>query len=177
MNGRSLAAFICSLFVIGIVWMIAGIPKGATSKSSAKLFQPIIPVSPPPGETSEQKLTAREGEQKPEESAEVPKTRQPESEETQKGSAKTETGEPPNIVTYSSDFGRVTFSHTKHVEDYGIVCGSCHHEDRKGGMAKCTHCHKPVKTALHKNCQGCHTKLKDEGKPTGPLKCKECHVK
>ncbi len=132
MNGRSLAAFICALFVIGIVWMIAGIPKGVTSKSSAKLFEPITPVSPAPGKTSGQESTAqgqKEGEQKPEESVPVPKKAQPKSEESQKESAKTEAGEPPDVVTYPSDFGKVTFSHTKHKE---AKCTACHHEFKDG---------------------------------------------
>jgi hypothetical protein len=30
--------------------------------------------------------------------------------------------------------------------------------------------------AYHKNCKDCHTKLKTEGKKTGPTVCAQCHL-
>ncbi len=88
--------------------------------------------------------------------------------------------EPPEIVSYAetSHWGSVTFTHTKHTEDYGFDCGECHHLQMEGGFNKCSSCHQDLKNTLHKNCfRGCHRKLKAEGKKTGPTTCRGCHVK
>jgi len=99
----------------------------------------------------------------------------------------------------------VTFTHKKHAEDYNIACKDCHHvyEDGKNvwkegdPVQKCQECHNKDKPspderrsmsdaekiaqfhyeALHENCQGCHKRVKMEGKPTGPISCSQCHVK
>jgi hypothetical protein len=47
----------------------------------------------------------------------------------------------------------------------------------EGGMGKCKNCHDPPKKVFHKNCAGCHKDLQKEGKETGPVKCKDCHIK
>jgi cytochrome c peroxidase len=88
--------------------------------------------------------------------------------------------EPPEMVSYAekSTWGKVTFTHTKHTEEYGFDCGECHHLEREGGYDKCSSCHDDLKEAFHKNCyKGCHQKLKAEGKKTGPTTCKACHIK
>ncbi len=179
MNGRSLFAIICVLFVVGIFWMIAAIPEGEPSKTTLKLFEPVAPVreevavvpkptipsgekeTPPPEKKS---TVASKKEAKP---AEPPKPIIPEA----------VSDEPPELVTYTPAYGSVTFTHVMHIEDYEIDCGECHHEDMEGGMSKCSNCHEPPKRAMHKNCQGCHKQLKNEGKDTGPVGCRECHTK
>lgn len=95
----------------------------------------------------------------------------------------------------------VTFTHKKHSEDYKIACADCHHVYQDGknvwkegdAVQKCGSCHSQAKssdpqlskeekiklyhyTAIHENCVGCHKTLKKEGKPTGPVSCKECHA-
>jgi hypothetical protein len=94
----------------------------------------------------------------------------------------------------------VALSHAKHVNDYGVTCGECHHDDAGKPLALkdgdpvqgCGECHsefgkldkkdkkmkksdkikKYHKEALHANCQGCHKEQKK-----GPTKCAECHPK
>lgn len=101
----------------------------------------------------------------------------------------------------------VTFTHQKHVSDYNISCGECHHNDQgqpltdlKPGdkVQPCFVCHsKPGEVrgkearlltekerlayhanAMHANCVDCH-KAFDKGKKDkpAPISCKQCHVK
>ena len=88
------------------------------------------------------------------------------------------------------------FPHAKHQEKY--YCSTCHHSTDKNGkkipyddgmeIAKCESSHNkaatyrgmpaefsPFKNIAHKRCKGCHRKLKNEGKPAGPITCKGCH--
>ncbi len=86
--------------------------------------------------------------------------------------------------------GPVTFSHAKHKE---APCTTCHHEYKDGQnvwkegqeVKKCGACHKleakdkvvGLEKAYHDRCQGCHKKLKQEKKKTGPTVCAKCHAK
>ncbi len=88
----------------------------------------------------------------------------------------------------------VGFSHKKHSVDYKISCTECHHNYKDGKnvwkegdkVEKCITCHDmkkkkgkapKYKIAMHKDCQGCHKKLKKAKKPTGPSKkCNQCHT-
>ncbi len=99
------------------------------------------------------------------------------------------------------------FTHKKHVEEYKITCGECHHNDKgeplkdlKMGddVQKCIDCHKKpgeIKgkkakgltkeqkreyhaNAVHDNCLGCHRKWNKEKKTKdAPVKCTDCHPK
>lgn len=92
-----------------------------------------------------------------------------------------------DVVTYDSPFGKVTFTHKKHVENYKIDCLKCHHTWKKGETTGklCKDCHKAktegkdlsAKDAYHNSCKGCHDDLKKVNKPTGPAGCTQCHVK
>ena len=179
MNGRSLLAIICVLFVIGIFWMIMVIPQVDTSKTRIALFERTIPI---PKEAAVSSEPTKPSEQKEPTLAEQAVPTPSEKEEPTEEKPKPETAEaasdePPELVEYTPEYGRVSFTHMKHMDDYEIDCADCHHEDMEGGMSKCTNCHEPPKNALHKNCQGCHKDLEKEGKKTGPVKCRECHVK
>ena len=96
--------------------------------------------------------------------------------------------------------GIVQFTHTKHIKDYNIDCGECHHDDAGKPLALkdgdsvqgCGECHSNFgklskadkklskaekikgfhEQALHANCKGCHKKQKK-----GPSKCNDCHSK
>lgn len=91
------------------------------------------------------------------------------------------------VVTYDVPYGKVTFTHKKHVENYKIDCLKCHHTWKKGETSGklCKECHKAktegkslsAKDAYHKSCKGCHDDLKKANKPTGPAGCTQCHVK
>ncbi|MBI4763143.1 MAG: cytochrome c3 family protein [Deltaproteobacteria bacterium] len=86
----------------------------------------------------------------------------------------------------------VEFTHLKHEKDHKIACTECHHVYKDGKntwkqgakVQKCNECHKAadqgkilsLQNAFHKNCKDCHTKLKTEGKKTGPTLCAQCHV-
>lgn len=88
---------------------------------------------------------------------------------------------------------KVAFPHKAHS---ALQCKECHHKlDEKPAVYSCTAtgCHdlgNPTtseerksmayfRNAFHKNsnasCNGCHKKLKKEGKPAGPTSCKKCH--
>ncbi|MGD2127091.1 MAG: cytochrome c3 family protein [Desulfobacteraceae bacterium] len=90
--------------------------------------------------------------------------------------------------------GPVTFSHQGHAEDYEVACNECHHfyEDGKNiweegdYVEKCYSCHDPfdsegnikkLRIAFHKNCKGCHKRMKKEGiSDEAPYRnCKDCH--
>lgn len=98
-------------------------------------------------------------------------------------------------------YAPVNMPHEKHSD---IACTFCHHkwtevkwENRNDPPKKCTHegCHDLIAAdmdkqsqssaayfAYHsmdkgKSCIGCHKKLNDQGKSTGPLSCMECHTK
>ena len=124
-----------------------------------------------------------------------------------KGVAKTEMP-PAEILILSPLWekhtkGGVAFTHEKHAKDYKIGCDECHHIYENGknvwkeGMPvdKCEACHnegtvkgetkllpdakkKNLKLAFHRNCQGCHRKLKKEdSKTSAPTTCGKCHSK
>lgn len=92
-----------------------------------------------------------------------------------------------DVVTYDVPYGKVTFTHKKHVDNYKIDCLKCHHTWKKGETTGklCKDCHKAktegkdlsAKDAYHKSCKGCHDDLKKANKPTGPAGCTQCHVK
>ena len=99
------------------------------------------------------------------------------------------------------------FTHQKHVTDYKLTCGECHHDDKgqplkdlKDGdpVQSCFDCHnKPGElkgkkakglsskekleyhaNAIHKNCIGCHKTYNKENKTkAAPQKCTDCHPK
>jgi len=103
--------------------------------------------------------------------------------------------------------GIVQFTHKKHVEDYSLACGECHHDadgnplnDLKMGDAveNCIACHaKPGKApkkkgeklteaqeleyhtnALHDNCITCHKAFnKKNNTKAAPASCSKCHPK
>ena len=77
----------------------------------------------------------------------------------------------------------VPFSHRLH-ETRRVACTQCHHEYegrrnvwRQGQpVQQCQACHSlrpearrlDLKTAFHRQCKGCHLRLKQQGRPTGP---------
>jgi len=179
MNGRNLSLFVCILFIIGIVWMILLIPKGETSRTDIDLFKPIALIQPDVATTPEpiESVEAKAVVSTQKETPPLPPEEGREEEEPETMPSETETDEPPDVVEYTPGYGEVTFTHMMHAEDYEIECGACHHEDMEDGMSKCANCHDSLKQVLHKNCQGCHKDLKSQSKDTGPVKCRECHIK
>lgn len=99
--------------------------------------------------------------------------------------------------------GLVTFTHNKHVQEYKVACGDCHHDDHGKALSegddisRCVVCHtetgkkpkgeklsksekimKYQKEALHANCKGCHKTWNKENKTKdAPTTCKDCHPK
>jgi hypothetical protein len=84
----------------------------------------------------------------------------------------------------------VQFSHRVH-QARGVACAQCHH-DYQGKrnlwhegqpVEKCPACHglRPearrldVKNAYHRQCKGCHLRLRQQGRPAGPIECQGCH--
>jgi hypothetical protein len=84
----------------------------------------------------------------------------------------------------------VLFNHRGH-ETSGVACTQCHHEYRgkrnvwqQGQpVQKCLSCHGltpqaqrlDLKNAMHRQCKGCHLKLRQQGRKAGPLVCLDCH--
>jgi hypothetical protein len=84
----------------------------------------------------------------------------------------------------------VKFSHRVH-QAKRVACTQCHH-DYQGRrnvwhegqpVAKCQTCHglRPearrldVKNAYHRQCKGCHLRLRQQGRQAGPIECQVCH--
>ena len=111
-------------------------------------------------------------------------------------------GEMPSFIEFDQDVykynrkGPVPFEHEVHLGDYEIACDQCHHDYEDGEnvweegdpVQKCASCHDPIKNqgdvknlrlAFHKNCKGCHKRLKKEGvSDDAPFrKCSGCHEK
>jgi hypothetical protein len=106
---------------------------------------------------------------------------------------------------YERTRGEVTFTHQKHIDDYKIGCGECHHDAKgqpltqlKAGdpVQNCVDCHsKPGEikgkearelspqqkrayhaNAVHDNCIDCHRQYnKDKQNKPAPQTCKACH--
>jgi len=84
----------------------------------------------------------------------------------------------------------VTFSHRLH-KARGLACTQCHHEYqgrrnvwREGQpVQKCRACHSlrpearrpDLKNAYHRQCKGCHLRLRQQGRRAGPIECRGCH--
>jgi hypothetical protein len=84
----------------------------------------------------------------------------------------------------------VKFSHRVH-EARRVACDHCHHDYqgkrnvwREGQpVAQCTTCHGPrpvarrldAKNAYHRQCKGCHLRLRQQGRQAGPIECQGCH--
>ena len=68
--------------------------------------------------------------------------------------------------------GPAIYSHVKHEKAGVKECKQCHHQGKQSDS--CSKCHKGKKgkKAIHKNCKGCHVKMKK-----GPKSCKACHQK
>jgi len=99
------------------------------------------------------------------------------------------------------------FTHKKHIEDYKIGCGECHHDENNkkldnlkigDDVKNCIECHtkpdyikgkkakglsRPEKrqyhaNAIHDNCKGCHKDFNKKNKgKKAPTSCKACHPK
>jgi hypothetical protein len=105
------------------------------------------------------------------------------------GSAAGATGVPPELAVIELECrrGTVTFSHGAHAVHEGVTCATCHHTHRgSDAIQPCRRCHEKragdapkAKEALHQNCQDCHLRHADAGRPTGPLEddCEACHVR
>lgn len=117
----------------------------------------------------------------------------------------------PDVIKMKSDYkhkkGIAEFTHKKHVDDYKITCGECHHDaegkplvDLKCGddVQKCIECHKKPgqitgkaakgltdaqkreyhANALHDNCIECHREFNKKKKTkAAPATCGKCHPK
>jgi hypothetical protein len=93
-------------------------------------------------------------------------------------------------VTGSRRKPPVKFSHRIH-EARRVACTQCHH-DYQGRrnvwhegqpVEKCRACHglrpearRPnLKNAHHRQCKGCHLRLRQQGQQAGPIECQGCH--
>ena len=84
----------------------------------------------------------------------------------------------------------VTFSHRVH-KARGVACAQCHHHyqgkrnlwHEGQPVEPCRACHglRPearrldVKNAYHRQCKGCHLRLRQQGRQAGPIECRGCH--
>jgi hypothetical protein len=84
----------------------------------------------------------------------------------------------------------VKFSHRIH-KARRVACTQCHHhyQGRRNvwhegqPVEKCQACHglrpearRPdLKNAHHRQCKGCHLRLRQQGQRAGPIECQDCH--
>jgi hypothetical protein len=84
----------------------------------------------------------------------------------------------------------VKFSHRRH-EARRVACAQCHHEyqGRRNvwhegqPVQQCRACHRlrpearrpDLKNAYHRQCKGCHLRLRQQGRQAGPVECQGCH--
>ncbi|MBR9980361.1 MAG: cytochrome c3 family protein [Desulfatitalea sp.] len=108
---------------------------------------------------------------------------------------------------YKKTRSSVTFTHQKHIDEYKVACGECHHDDQgkplndlkaDDSVQKCIDCHsKPGEVrgrqaqgmsdqeqltyhanAMHANCVACHRDYnKEKSARIAPATCNECHPK
>ena len=98
-----------------------------------------------------------------------------------------EQAQPPEIITFQTKMGVITFRHADHGTLRTKECSECHHTYTGENRAQpCEDCHLKTSTkapslfkAIHMKCSGCHEYTVKMGRPGGPLKkqCKLCHVK
>ena len=85
----------------------------------------------------------------------------------------------PVRIMFQNKAGEVLFSHSEHIDGYGLYCIDCHHNIDYDEVYDCSECHyetgdeyQPSRAdALHESCIGCH---EDYG--AGPGECSSCHV-
>ncbi len=84
-----------------------------------------------------------------------------------------------NIELYGGKSGPVPFPHLAH-QDALADCKICHElfPQEIGGIEKLKASGQlKKKQIMNKHCTKCHRQLKKEGKITGPITCKACHIK
>jgi hypothetical protein len=93
-------------------------------------------------------------------------------------------------VTGSRRKPPVKFSHRVH-EARRVACTQCHHDyqgrrnvwHEEQPVEKCQACHglrpearRPdLKNAHHRQCKGCHLRVRQQGQQAGPIECQGCH--
>ncbi|THB80697.1 MAG: cytochrome C [Desulfobacteraceae bacterium] len=88
------------------------------------------------------------------------------------------TPDEPIRIMFQNKGGKVLFTHSGHMEDYGLDCLDCHHNIEDDDTYNCSECHESTgdedlpsrADAFHIQCQGCH----EEG--GGPVECNSCHA-
>ena len=84
-----------------------------------------------------------------------------------------------NLELYGGKSGPVPFPHLAH-QDALVDCKICHElfPQEIGSIEKLKASGQlKKKQIMNKHCTKCHRKLKKEGKKTGPITCKACHIK
>jgi len=89
---------------------------------------------------------------------------------------KTQRGE-AEMVLDGGKTGNVPFNHHIHQDRLSSDCEACHNlfPQKKGAIVSLQDVGKLGKKDVMKQCQKCHRKAKREGKPSGPIGCKDCH--
>lgn len=91
-----------------------------------------------------------------------------------------------NPAYKTRQYKTVTFTHKKHVEEYKISCGECHHDennkplDLKEGdeVQKCIECHKIPEYVTGKSAKGLTKEQKHEYHANAVMdNCRDCHRK
>jgi hypothetical protein len=72
--------------------------------------------------------------------------------------------------------GAVPFPHKAH-QDATEACEACHDlfPQKEGAIVSLQESGALKRKAVMKQCQRCHRKAKREGRPSGPIGCKDCH--
>ncbi|ACN17107.1 conserved hypothetical protein [Desulforapulum autotrophicum HRM2] len=182
----------------------------AEVKEAAEVEAPVVEEKEPVAEVKEPVAEVEETVAEVEEPAAEEK--EPAAEVEAPAVAQTTSGMPDVIAMENAIYaahkkGIVQFTHQKHVADYKIGCGECHHGDDGSPLADmkagddavgCAECHAEPGTApkskdkklsdsekleyhaeaLHENCITCHKAYnKENNTKDAPASCAKCHPK
>ncbi len=84
------------------------------------------------------------------------------------------------VRCHHAEFGRLTYNHQDHADQYASACTDCHHgTDIEAEPGACNQCHGDVadgktpslREAVHAKCASCHADMYEK-KTAG---CKDCH--
>ena len=82
------------------------------------------------------------------------------------------------LTCHHLEFTPKNWGHDKHIEEFGLDCESCHHEDKdiEPEPMNCNECHfvdssVTLRDAVHPKCAECHQEWFDEGIES----CEKCH--
>ncbi|MCG8471414.1 MAG: cytochrome c family protein [Desulfobacterales bacterium] len=87
-------------------------------------------------------------------------------------------GKETMVLEVPGKYGNVVLPHWEHQENLGD-CNACHvlFPQKQGGIDELKANRALKKKAVMNTCRSCHKGLAKTGKPSGPIRCFDCHAK